>query len=124
MSMKIVEYNNRFFTGNESGGILETKDALTIREMICLVYAWANSPNSVAKKIFTAAQMAKKIDAKLASVASQMLKMCKQGTLERTSGVGPRGGYGYTLKIEKKQKTIAQSMRDGEIDRIVIAREE
>lgn len=32
------------------------------------------------------------------SLSSQLLKMCKSGELDRLSGWGPRGGFGYSIK--------------------------
>lgn len=95
-----VKGNNEFFTGKGPGGVLRTEKKQTIRESILLLFAWASHHNSVTEKCLPASVIAKRINAKLESVASQLLKMCKQGTLERRDGVGPRGGYGYSLKVK------------------------
>ena len=47
---------------------------------------------------YTAAEIARCLGLNLASVSSLLKKMCDELVLDRLSGVGPRGGFGYGLR--------------------------
>lgn len=52
-------------------------------------------------RMMTPQEVAKALNAKLGTVASQLSKMSKpDGPLDRLAGHGPRGGFGYQLRAD------------------------
>jgi predicted transcriptional regulator len=68
----------------------------------------------------TATQLAKRLGRDVASLSSQLKRLCDQGVLRREVGGGPRGGYTYFPKFEPKrtgpEKTSWQHILDEDDD--------
>lgn len=47
--------------------------------------------------VMTACGLARQTGVRIDSLSSQLIRLTRDGTLIRVKGVGPRGGYGYTL---------------------------
>jgi len=52
----------------------------------------------------TASGLTKVLGGNISSISSMLMKLVDEGLLRRKKGIGPRGGYGYTLSAKGRLK--------------------